>query len=56
MDSPMDKIHLWGPACRTVADSTSVQRSAQRFPQPQDDVRVYLNPAEHPFCLFHPGA
>jgi catechol 2,3-dioxygenase-like lactoylglutathione lyase family enzyme len=21
--------------------------------QPQDDVRVYLDPAGHPFCLFH---
>jgi catechol 2,3-dioxygenase-like lactoylglutathione lyase family enzyme len=24
--------------------------------QPQDDVRVYLDPAGHPFCLFLPGA
>ena len=24
--------------------------------QPQDDVRVYLDPAGHPFCLFRPGA
>ncbi len=24
--------------------------------QPQDDVRVYLDPAGHPFCLFQPGA
>lgn len=23
--------------------------------QPQDDVRVYLDPAGHPFCLFLPG-
>lgn len=23
--------------------------------QPQDDVRVYLDPAGHPFCLFEPG-
>ena len=23
--------------------------------QPQDDVRVYLDPAGHPFCLFRPG-
>jgi hypothetical protein len=23
--------------------------------QPQDDVRVYLDPAGHPFCLFSPG-
>ena len=23
--------------------------------QPQDDVRVYLNPAGHPFCLFPRG-
>jgi catechol 2,3-dioxygenase-like lactoylglutathione lyase family enzyme len=23
--------------------------------QPQDDVRVYLDPAGHPFCLFVPG-
>jgi Glyoxalase-like domain len=22
--------------------------------QPQDDVRVYLDPAGHPFCLFLP--
>jgi hypothetical protein len=22
--------------------------------QPQDDVRVYLGPAGHPFCLFRP--
>jgi Glyoxalase-like domain len=22
--------------------------------QPQDDVRVYLDPAGHPFCLFRP--
>jgi catechol 2,3-dioxygenase-like lactoylglutathione lyase family enzyme len=24
--------------------------------QPQDDVRVFLDPAGHPFCLFLPGA
>jgi Glyoxalase-like domain len=24
--------------------------------QPQDDVRVYLDPAGHPFCLFLDGA
>ncbi len=24
--------------------------------QPQDHVRVYLDPAGHPFCLFRPGA
>ena len=24
--------------------------------QPQPDVRVYLDPAGHPFCLFLPGA
>ncbi len=24
--------------------------------QPQDDVRVYLDPVGHPFCLFLPGA
>ncbi len=24
--------------------------------QPQDDVRVYLDPAGHPFCLFLPGS
>ncbi|MFI6516401.1 VOC family protein [Spirillospora sp. NPDC050679] len=24
--------------------------------QPQEDVRVYLDPAGHPFCLFLPGA
>jgi catechol 2,3-dioxygenase-like lactoylglutathione lyase family enzyme len=24
--------------------------------QPQDDVRVMLDPAGHPFCLFAPGA
>ncbi|MEJ3747274.1 VOC family protein [Actinomycetes bacterium KLBMP 9797] len=24
--------------------------------QPQKDVRVYLDPAGHPFCLFLPGA
>ncbi|GAW49812.1 MULTISPECIES: VOC family protein [unclassified Nocardioides] len=24
--------------------------------QPQDDVRVLLDPAGHPFCLFAPGA
>jgi catechol 2,3-dioxygenase-like lactoylglutathione lyase family enzyme len=24
--------------------------------QPQDGVRVYLDPAGHPFCLFLPGA
>lgn len=24
--------------------------------QPQDDVRVHLDPAGHPFCLFLPGA
>jgi catechol 2,3-dioxygenase-like lactoylglutathione lyase family enzyme len=24
--------------------------------QPQDDVRVYVDPAGHPFCLFLPGA
>ncbi len=24
--------------------------------QPQEDVRVYLDPAGHPFCLFVPGA
>jgi catechol 2,3-dioxygenase-like lactoylglutathione lyase family enzyme len=24
--------------------------------QPQDDVRVYLDPDGHPFCLFLPGA
>ena len=23
--------------------------------QPQDDVRVFLDPAGHPFCLFRPG-
>ena len=23
--------------------------------QPQDDVRVYLDPAGHPFCLFQPS-
>lgn len=23
--------------------------------QPQDDVRVYLDPAGHPFCLYLPG-
>ena len=23
--------------------------------QPQDDVRVYLDPAGHPFCLFETG-
>ena len=23
--------------------------------QPQDDVRVMLDPAGHPFCLFAPG-
>jgi catechol 2,3-dioxygenase-like lactoylglutathione lyase family enzyme len=23
--------------------------------QPEDDVRVYLDPAGHPFCLFLPG-
>jgi catechol 2,3-dioxygenase-like lactoylglutathione lyase family enzyme len=23
--------------------------------QPQDDVRVYLDPAGHPFCLFRPS-
>jgi Glyoxalase-like domain len=23
--------------------------------QPQDDVRVYLDPAGHPFCLFLPS-
>ena len=23
--------------------------------QPQDDVRVLLDPAGHPFCLFAPG-
>ena len=23
--------------------------------QPQDDVRVMLDPAGHPFCLFSPG-
>jgi catechol 2,3-dioxygenase-like lactoylglutathione lyase family enzyme len=24
--------------------------------QPQDDVRVYLDPAGHPFCLWTPGS
>ena len=24
--------------------------------QPQEDVRVYLDPAGHPFCLFLPGS
>lgn len=24
--------------------------------QPQDDVRVYLDPVGHPFCLFPPGS
>ncbi len=40
---------------RAVALATDLgARPAEH--QPQDDVRVMLDPAGHPFCLFLPGA
>jgi catechol 2,3-dioxygenase-like lactoylglutathione lyase family enzyme len=38
-----------------VARATSLGASVAAL-QPQDDVRVLLDPAGHPFCLFAPGA
>ncbi len=36
------------------AHATAVGATLAEF-QPQDDVRVYLDPAGHPFCLFLAG-
>ncbi len=38
-------------AASTHAESAGATRAAY---QPQDDVRVYLDPDGHPFCLFLP--
>jgi catechol 2,3-dioxygenase-like lactoylglutathione lyase family enzyme len=38
-----------------VARALELGASEAAF-QPQDDVRVMLDPAGHPFCLFLPGA
>ena len=39
------------------AEARALELGATRSEhQPQDGVRVYLDPAGHPFCLFLPGA
>jgi hypothetical protein len=48
---------LLGPACAAtmhrcaVADAVEVGATLAAY-QPQDDVRVLLDPAGHPFCLY----
>jgi catechol 2,3-dioxygenase-like lactoylglutathione lyase family enzyme len=57
-DDPQMQVHLdilvddLDEAARHATEAGAVQAEYQ----PQDDVRVFLDPAGHPFCLFLPGA
>ena len=57
-DDPQMQVHLdiqvddLDEAGRHATEAGATQAEFQ----PQDDVRVFLDPAGHPFCLFLPGA
>ncbi len=56
-DAPQMQVHLdilvedLDAAVRHASEAGAVQAEYQ----PQDGVRVFLDPAGHPFCLFLPG-
>ena len=47
----VEQLHAAGERDLAGAHAESVGAQLALF-QPQDDVRVYLDPAGHPFCLF----
>lgn len=54
MQSHLDIGVLDGDLASGVARAEQLGASQAAY-QPQDDVRVLLDPAGHPFCLFAPG-
>jgi len=45
-------LDLWVDDLRTAGAHVVAAGATEASHQPQDDVRVYLDPAGHPFCLF----